>query len=243
MCGRFVLVTSPDDFSVRFLPRVTAAELEAMLDAGEIAQVLNNYKVRPTQRMPVISNYDGTRKLELARWGLVPFWWKPDPVRSKYPPLTFNARDDKLSSGMWRGPLTRSRCLIPATGFYEWPNKGEGRPPVYVHRRDGGLFAFAGLADTWTDPETGEALRSCSIVTTAPNSFIQLVHDRMPAVLTGPEAETLWLDPATTKLEGVAQVVRPYQWEGMERHGVRPLTNASTGPEVIAPAPEQPALA
>ena len=240
MCGRFVLVAEANGFIVRWLPRISDSELQELLGRGEIAHILNNYQVRPTNNVPVVTSEDGHRRIEVARWGLVPSWWRDS---DKFPPTAFNARSENLSSGMWRGPVSRSRCLVPATGFYEWPVKGKGKPPVYIHRKDGQLIAFAGLSDVWQNPTTGEAVRSCAIVTSAPNEFMAPVHDRMPVLLTDTEAEALWLDPASKKLDDVAHLLRPLEWEGMTRHWVRPLSSSLDGPELTDPAPEQPVLA
>ena len=239
MCGRFVIATSPDGLAVRFLPRVTDSELDAMLASGEIVQVLNNYQVQPTNRVPVITNTDGRRRIEVVRWNLIPSFWK-DP--DKLPPMNFNARSENLDSGMWRDAFRRSRCLISATGFYEWPVKGPGRPPVFIYREDGSLLAFAGAVDTWMNPRTNELMRSCTIATSKPNSFMSAIHDRMPVVLPDSEAETLWLGPAS-QLAGVRRLTEPYKWDGMAYHWVRPLRQDANGPELIEPATEQLALA
>ena len=96
------------------------------------------------------------------------------------------------------------------------------------------MFAFAGLADTWANPGTGEVVRSCSIITTSPNEFMKPIHNRMPAVLPDTEAETLWTDPGTARLEDIKHLVSPYDWEGMTEHLVAPLRG--DGPHLIKPA-------
>ncbi len=79
----------------------------------------------------------------------------------------------------------------PPLGFYENTGPKGRRVPHYIHRIDGEVFAFAGLADTWTNPETGEVIRSCSILTTSPNAFMEPIHNRIPVVLPDTEAEDL----------------------------------------------------
>lgn len=189
-----------------------------------------SYNISPTSTVVAITSPDGDRYLEFMRWSLIPFWWREaDPPKF----ATFNARDDRLDSGMWREPVKRSRCLVPAHGFFEWTGPKGKRVPHYIHRADGDLFAFAGLADTWTNPGTGEVIRSCSIVTTSPNEFMKPIHNRMPVILPDTEAEALWVDPKTTRLEDVQHLVTPREWEGMAEHAVAPLRG--DGPELIEP--------
>jgi len=153
MCGRFVL-KSIEGIAGRFRLRwvgVPTRRVEISEWTGEIG----SYNTRPTNTVAAVTNPDGERQLEPMRWGLIPFWW-----RESSPPkfATFNARNDRLTSGTWREPVKRSRCLVPAHGFYEWTGPKGRRIPHDIHRIDGEILAFAGLADTWANPETGEAL-------------------------------------------------------------------------------------
>ena len=257
MCGRYVLILDETNSLVRYLPNPTPEEIAsyeamgftvsdprqerasaqgALLDAPRFG---NRYNVRPTDTMPVITwDETGHRRLELARWGLIPSWWK-----ERKPPRmsTFNARADSLAdSGMWRGPLLRSRCLVPASGFYEWPEKGGGKPPVFVHRRDSAIFAFAGLADTWTNPVSGERVRSYTIITVEPNDLMRPVHDRMPAILED-EAEALWMDPMTVDPDRLKSVLRPYPSEllGYERVSARVNSTGADDPGLLEPVEQR----
>lgn len=176
MCGRYILLR-PNDLFERFgVPNW----LEGLLD---------NADVRPTQLSPVIGM---DRRAELMRWGLVPAWAKDPAMGAKL----INARAETLAEKpSFRRPLRSGRCLIPATGFYEWQASptGRGKTKMLFTRADGDMFGFAGLCDVWRDP-SGRELKTYTIVTTAPNAVVAPVHDRMPVILTR-ETEEVWLDP------------------------------------------------
>jgi putative SOS response-associated peptidase YedK len=236
MCGRYVLVDDETGIGAVFFywQDLTREQWDQLFRDGKVMPVRKSYNISPTTMNPIVTaGPDGERRLELARWGLIPNWWKESS-----PPkfATFNARDDKLDSGTWRSPVRRSRCLVPANGFYEWTGPKSNRIPHFIHkpRKDGRpeLIAFAGLADTWTNADTGEAVRSYTIVTTAPNKFMEPIHDRMPVILQDPETWTLWLDLRTTSLDGVKHLIQPQEWEGFAEHVVAPLKG--DGPELVA---------
>jgi putative SOS response-associated peptidase YedK len=247
MCGRYVLVESEDGVRTMFIRSqdLSRSEWERLEREGRVLETTPptkrpvftpRYSVRPTDVMPIVTwDAGGRRQVESARWGLIPSWWKePKPPRM----ATFNARAGSLaSSGMWRGPFKRSRCLVPANGFYEWPVKGKGKPPVYIYRKDRRMFPFAGLADTWVSPETGEAVRSYTIITVEPNELMRPIHDRMPAMLDD-EAVALWMDPLTEDPARLEAVLRPYPSELMAFHGVSAEANkaGADGPHLIEQA-------
>src|SRR5690606_25370196 len=135
-----------------------------------------------------------TRRVDAFHWGLVPRWAKDPKIGSRM----INARAETVAEkAAFRSALKKRRCSVPADGFYEW-QKLAGRTakqPFYIHRPDGEPYAFAGLWETWRGPDgTGdEVLRSCTIITTAPNSEMAKIHDRMPVILP-PEAWDTWLD-------------------------------------------------
>lgn len=176
MCGRYMLLR-PNDLFERF---GVASWLEGLLE---------NADVRPTQTAPVIGM---DRRAELMRWGLVPAWAKDAASGAKM----INARAETLDQKpSFRRPLRTGRCLIPATGFYEWQASpaGRGKVKYLFARADGDMFGFAGLCDVWRDPLGGE-LKTYTIITTTPNVTVAPIHDRMPAILTR-ETEQIWLDP------------------------------------------------
>jgi len=236
MCGRFV---SPEE---RALER--AFDLGRRDNPNPFARRFN---VFPTDTIPFLRLPSNTDRVQLAtgRWGLVPHWWK----EAKPPKTSFNARlEEAAEKPMWRDAFARARCLIPAEGWYEWqavervdPSTGEiqkARQPYFVRAKDAEIFCFAGLAAYWKDPKTGQALRSCAILTAKAEGALAEIHDRMPVVLP-PEAYTAWLhrkivDPVNTKALAAKRLPPSAftQWK------VRLLVNnaKSDGPELIEPA-------
>ena len=125
---------------------------------------------------------DGSRDFVRMRWELVPFWW-PKPLK-ELRAATFNARAETVAEKpFFREAFRRTRCLIPASGYYEWQDTATGKQPWYFTRVDGEPMTFAGLWDEWKDKATGEVLKSCTMLITEPNDFVAEVHDRMPVVL------------------------------------------------------------
>lgn len=234
MCGRFVLINS-SDLRIRFRALVQdGPDPQRGFDPvlpGDV-RLVPRYNIAPTQQVVTVTNTDGQRRLEWMRWGMIPYWARAGSL----PRNTINARADGLaSSGLWKTPLRRSRCLIPADGFYEWMGPKEARRPQFIHRRDRSLFAFAGLFDYWKD-DSGRTVRSCSIVTTPPNEMMARIHDRMPAMLSS-EAESLWLDPMTEDPEPLASVLVPYPSDEMTSYEVSKAVNsaATDSPDCIEP--------
>lgn len=186
MCGRYTLTRQED----------VVEELQASLGVAAQSEWWKpRFNVAPTQPAPVVILKDGTRLVEMMRWGLVPFWAGREGAK---PPLMINARIETLASKpMFRDALARKRCLVPADGFYEWKRAGAAKTtkpqPMYIHPRDGHVFAFAGL---WARARTDEGEQlSFTIITGPPNALVAPIHDRMPVVL-APEAYAAWLDPA-----------------------------------------------
>ncbi len=180
MCGRYV---SPDAASIERefgLPRTGRAFPES-------------FNVAPSLAIPVIRAVDGTLRVDLLRWGLVPFFAKGNIGRYS----TINARVETIeTSASYRGPWLRAqRCLVPAVGFYEWHVDADGsKQPYYIHPADQSLCAFAGLWDRSTGDDGAEIL-SCTIITVPANALLAQIHNskrRMPAMLLR-EARSTWL--------------------------------------------------
>jgi putative SOS response-associated peptidase YedK len=187
MCGRYTLATpSPADVRARF-------------PVGESVEIRRRYNVAPGDDvLAVTTDREGAPRGELLRWGLVPSWAKSEGGRDPNLGLKMiNARVETVAERpAFRRAFERYRCLILADGFYEWqriPNAP--KQPFHIMRSDSAPFAFAGLWSIF-HRDDGTKLRSCTILTTAPNSAVAPLHDRMPVILE-PEAEELWLDPAS----------------------------------------------
>ncbi len=219
MCGRFTLTQSTEAVVQRFDVQFVLFEFPP------------RYNIAPSQPVAVVMQ-NGERGLEACRWGLVPFWAKEPEIGNRL----INARAETLAEKpAFKYSLTRRRCLIPADGFYEWRKEGNRRLPVYIRRRDGGLFAFAGLWDEWQSPD-GSPLRTCTIITTEPNALIAPIHNRMPVILR-PEDEATWLDTSVRHLARLLSVLQPYPEEELQAYAVSPRVG---NPNVDDPSLIQP---
>ena len=177
MCGRFTAAHSWEEL------------VKAFNLLGQPPHNLRpRYNIAPTTMVDVVVDRGQGRELVSMRWGLVPNWAKPDPKDPNKPAssfATFNARSEDVDSkptfrDAWR---FKRRCIIPASGFYEWTGDKADRQPHYFTRLDGKLIAFAGLWDVWKNKKTGEETVSCTILIHEPSRFMAQFHDRMPAIL------------------------------------------------------------
>jgi putative SOS response-associated peptidase YedK len=146
----------------------------------------------------VVTERDGKRDLVRMRWGLVPRWWSK-PLKERRA-ATFNARAETIETKpFFRDAFKRSRCLIPASGYYEWKNEGGGKQPYYFTRADGEPMTFAGLCDEWKHRASGEKLKSCTMIFTEPNAVAAVTHDRMLVILERTDFDS-WLNDGGTAL-------------------------------------------
>lgn len=180
MCGRYLL-TSPID-AVRRTFRVDDAP----------PNLAPRWNIAPTTAcLAIRRDAAGGRRFAMLRWGLVPAWARDMSGASRM----INARGETVAEKpAYREALRKRRCLVPADGFYEWPEQGEDRRPVLFRLRDGGPFAFAGLWETWRAPD-GAAIETFTIVNTEARGAMRLYHHRVPIVLDA-SAQDAWLDPA-----------------------------------------------
>ncbi len=149
------------------------------------------FNIAPTQHIPVVRQADdGSRRLDLLHWGLIPSWAK-DPAMGAH---MINARAETVAEKpSFRRAFQRRRCLVPADGFYEWQIRRGAKQPYFIHRADGEPFAIAGLWERW-QPPWGEPVESCALVTTQAVEPVRSVHPRMPVILPA-SAYGPWLDP------------------------------------------------
>jgi putative SOS response-associated peptidase YedK len=165
------------------------------------------YNVAPTQPVAVIRQHpkEPVRELSLMRWGLIPSWAKDASGAARM----INARSETAGTKpAFRDALKSRRCLIPADGFYEWMRTGKTKQPFCFEVNKGELFGFAGLWERWKDP-SGNWIKTCSILTTAPNAVTSPVHDRMPVIL-DPDSYELWLDPGMTNVAAASDLLKPF---------------------------------
>ena len=224
MCGRFTLTSNSDELQGRFgfLSEFTDSEFS---DHGP------RYNIAPTQAVLTVTN-DGQRRGEVMRWGLIPFWAKDLKVGARM----INAVGETASTKpAFRKAFKKKRCLVLANGFYEWKKDGNRRLPTYIYLKNNEPLAFAGLWETWKSSE-GLVVRSCTIITTSANSFIEPIHNRMPVILSG-ETQALWLDPLTEDAAVVTPLLVPCPAEAMNSYIVSQLVNSARNnvPDCISP--------
>jgi putative SOS response-associated peptidase YedK len=225
MCGRFTLQIPPE-------------LLAEMFGLPEIPVFPARYNIAPTQLVAVIRQTgDGRNSFMFMEWGLIPSWAKDPGIGSRM----INARcETAADKPAFRYPLRHRRCIVPASGFYEWQSDGGKKTPLYVHLKGGSPLCFAGLWEEWQSPER-ETVRSCTILTTSANELIAPLHDRMPVILP-PQAYAPWLDHETTDPEKLKQLYRPCPADLMELWPVSPLVNSprTDSPELITPLAKSP---
>ena len=180
------------------------------------------YNIAPTQLVPIIRQNpkEPVREMSLFRWGLIPSWAKDSSGAAKM----INARSE--TAGMkpaFRDALKSRRCLIPADAFYEWSRMGNAKQPYCFEVHEGELFAFAGIWDCWKDL-SGNAVETCSILTTTPNALTSAVHNRMPVILE-PDTYDLWLDPGMRDVAAASELLKPCDARLMRCHPVSSRVN------------------
>jgi putative SOS response-associated peptidase YedK len=206
MCGRYSLICI-DDLGNRF--RV----FNPMIGAR------SHFNVSPATEMPVIVR---SEKDEIAqmRWGLVPSWTKDS--RTALRPI--NARAESLEEKpLFRPLLKTGRCLVPASGFYEWKKEGKHKVPFYFTVPESPLFAFAGLYDTWKGPD-GTTLATYTIITCGSNALLAEVHNRMPVILSRANEER-WLSRDPPVHQDLPSILAPYSASAMAMVPVSDLVN------------------
>lgn len=231
MCGRYAS-TLPPEMMVKLFKLIK--ELD----------ILPRYNIAPTQPIVAIWESGARREAHFARWGLVPGWVK-DPREF---PLLVNARAESMADKpAFRDPLKHGRCIVPASGYYEWhtgPDKK--KQPYYITRADGEPMALAGLYATWSGPE-GEEIDSVATITVAANRQLSEIHDRMPAILLDPAQQDDWLNVREVRPRDAAQMALPLADGVLKFHPVSTRVNSARDddPGLIEPItldkPEPPA--
>ncbi|MGI1663806.1 SOS response-associated peptidase [Palleronia sp. KMU-117] len=218
MCGRFVL-THPSE---------ALAQLFEAAPSNDLPPV-PNFNICPTQAVHVVTSDEGGRRLQAMRWGFLPHWYKT-PADG---PLLINARADTLAEKpAFRAACRERRCLIPASGFYEWTkDRDDRRLPWYIHRADGAPVAFGGVWQAWE--REGERLQTCAIVTTDAAPSLAHIHHRMPLSIEAADWP-LWLGEAG---KGAATLMHPAPDGVFDFHRVDPAVNSNraSGPRLIEP--------
>jgi len=221
MCGRFTLF-EPD------------AVLVKEFGAARVQAGPPRYNIAPSQPVAVVRVSPGDRAREILRlrWGLIPPWAKDPSIGNRL----INARAETAAEKpSFRSAFRHRRCLVPANGFFEWRKVDRGKQPFYIRMRDGRPFAFAGLWERWV-PSGGEAVETCTILTTGANDLLKPIHDRMPVIVPAGMYDA-WLDTDRKDPETLKDLLLPWPPESMEAKPVSTVVNdpSHDGPECIAP--------
>ena len=209
MCGRYSQTLEVSKLIERFKVKPPSFNL------------LPRYNIAPSQDVPVIVNLEEP-SLKMFRWGLIPSWAKDPAIGQRM----INARLETLQEkASFKRLIRKKRCLVISDGFYEWkkePN-GKTKTPMRVILRSKGLFSFAGLWDSWKNPE-GVEINSFTIITTEPNDAIRTIHERMPVIL-NPKHEKGWLDSELETAQAL-NLLNPYPSEEFYFYPVSKIVNS-----------------
>ncbi|MCB8923760.1 MAG: SOS response-associated peptidase [Ardenticatenaceae bacterium] len=221
MCGRFALLTPGEIIAKAFAIDTIPEPLPP------------RYNIAPTQPVLAVrlSPHNQQREFALFRWGLVPSWSKDIKIGARM----INARAETAAEKpSFRTSFKRRRCLIPASGFYEWQKVNGRKQPMYIYPENGGIFAFAGLWEYWQSAD-GSELQTCTILTTTPNDLMASIHNRMP-VIVEPADFDMWLHPGP-RSDDAHHLLRPYPADKMAAYAVSTAVNspANDNPTCIAP--------
>ncbi len=218
MCGRFA----------NLLPNDAMARLFAAAPANDLSEG-PNFNICPTNQIHVVTTDAGQRRLGAMRWGFVPGWYKT----ATDGPLLINARAETLAEKpAFREACRTRRCLIPASGFYEWTKDETGkRLPWYINPTEAAPLAMAGVWQSWG--KAGDAIATCAIITTTANAALSHIHTRMPVII-APQDWPLWLGEAG---HGAARLMRPAPEGALKfwRVSTAVNSNRASGADLIAP--------
>ncbi|WP_342478748.1 SOS response-associated peptidase [Paenibacillus sp. FSL H7-0350] len=226
MCGRYTITVTLEELIAKYFIR-----------EHPLIQYAPRYNAAPMQHIAAVI-HDGTQnKLGELRWGLLPSWSKEDKNAAKL----INARSETLlEKASFKGLVASRRCVIPADGFYDWKVQEGGKQPLRITMRDGKLFSMAALYDIWTGPDGGR-ISTCTIITTAPNTLMKDIHDRMPVILDA-DGEAQWLERSNRNISALMKLLRPYDAEQMLAYPVSAAVGdvRSDYPELIRRAGPEP---
>lgn len=209
MCGRFTNNAKLKDIEQEFKINLSESKPKP------------RYNIAPSQEIDAVLNQADKTILTRLKWGLIPSWAKDPDIGNRM----INARGETLAEKpSFREAFKKRRCIIPATGFYEWKKVAGGKQPYYFFLPDKAIFGFAGLYEEWTDKETGDFLETCTIITTEANGVLKPVHDRMPVILNH-ENYALWLDEKVDDTNQLQKLIAPYPAKEMNSYPVSKSVN------------------
>ena len=222
MCGRFVQAQPINEYAEWF--GVSSVKTESLKVS---------YNVAPTDEVYAVAEHEGERLLGTFKWGLLP-WFAKD---RKQAARAINARVETVAEKpSFKDSFVRRRCIIPADGFYEWERKEKGKLPHFIYAADRSPLPLAGLWSSWKDPDTGERIRTCTILTGQPDDLVSRLHDRMP-VMVPRELWDAWLDPENQEPDALQDLLTKIAPPPLAEHAVSTLVNKVQNnlPELIDP--------
>jgi putative SOS response-associated peptidase YedK len=206
MCGRFTLNIPPELLAATF--RIP------------VPSITPKYNIAPSQQIPVIRNFGGENHLDSMKWGLVPSWAEDTSIGYKL----INARSETVfEKHSFRRSIRTRRCLVPASGFFEWQHSDNVKTPFFISMADDNPMALAAIWEHWKTPDNS-ILETCAILTTSANKLMETIHDRMPVIL-HPQEYSLWLDREISDPETLNQLFKPYPSDVMKAYKVSSLVN------------------
>lgn len=217
MCGRYAASRE-------------ATEIAGWFEAEQLPEVElpPRYNVAPTSESYIVLDDDGSRTVDLARWGLIPSWSKDSSHGSRM----INARSETVADKpAFRAAFKRRRCLVPVDGYYEWHTDESGtrarKQPYFIHAVDEHPLALAGLYEDWLGPEGN--VRTFTVLTQQPPRWLAQIHDRMP-VIVQPNTWSSWLSPATKQdeLDPMLVEIAQHSAQGLEAYPVATVVNRAT---------------
>lgn len=214
MCGRYGLITGEKEILKRFDIRKFDGNFS------------KNYNIAPSQRMPVVLR-QSPNSLKIEEWGFTPGWSNR---------ILINAQAEKLAiSRVWKKAFIESRCIIPADYFFEWKRTENGKKPYLIKLKNKKIMGFAGLILNYID-DKGKDKNGFVIITTKPNSLMEKIHNRMPAILRV-EDEDDWLNPDNVEEDKLGKMLLPIKSEEMEDFEIGLEVNSpkNNNPEIIKP--------
>lgn len=209
MCGRFTSFLSPEIIASTY-----GVSAPPLLEAS--------YNVAPSQNvMAIRQQTDGRREAAIVRWGLIPSWAKDSSIGNKL----INARCETVAEKpSFRTAIRQRRCIVPASGFFEWAATTKEKIPHYVTKSDGSPLSIAGILEIWKNP-AGELIESCTLLTTEANTLMATIHERMPVILHQADLD-LWLDRSFTEQKELQRLYKPYPSELMQEWPVSTFVNS-----------------
>ena len=220
MCGRFTFDIPPEFLATIFGLR-------------EVPEVTPSYNVAPTQTSPIVRQVSDHNSLVPMKWGLVPPWAKDPAIGSQM----INARSETVTEKpSFRHAIRYRRCIVPASGFFEWARTATSKTPMYIRRKDGSPLGLAGIWEEWKAPD-GSLLDTFSILTTTANKLLEPIHARMP-VLLAPDEYPTWLNRHLTDPDQLKPLYQPFPADLLEAYPVSERVNSprNNNPENIRTA-------